>query len=169
MYKGHNMTLCVFELLKRKDFMEEVVQEVDKFFSEKKVEEISPSDLKSFVKLEAAIKETLRLYPQATIHPLISLKDSQIGDFYVPKSTVCAINTTFLHRSHIFWQKPNEFLPERWLEGFQETPLPEGVTREMVYAPFLKGRHTCIVRKFLIIFPFFLTPKKNKGNTFGKT
>ena len=38
--------------------------------------------------LTACIKETLRLYPQATAHPLTALEDTHLGDIFVPKD-VC--------------------------------------------------------------------------------
>lgn len=96
------------------------------------------SDWKKLPYTEAVIKEALRLYPPS--HAII--RDAQAEDnilgYPIQKGSTLFISAYGLHRNPRLWEKPNEFIPERF--------LIENPTQKYAYIPFGAGRHTCIGR-----------------------
>ena len=61
------------------------------------------------------------------------------GDFDVPKDTVVMINHWALHHDPKKWEKVEEFIPERFLDGNGKLgPKPEN------WLPFSAGRRVCL-------------------------
>jgi cytochrome P450 len=87
--------------------------------------------------LEAVLYEALRLYPPAPF--LLRKRASE-------KLSYSFIPIQAMHRSEEFWDKPDEFLPERWLTqaGTVITPPP-------YFLPFGAGPRVCIGRRFALI------------------
>ena len=67
--------------------------------------------------LEASIKESLRLYPSVPIFGRKASKDIVVNGTPVSKGTSVIAFTYKLHRNSKVWEKPNEFLPDRFLNG----------------------------------------------------
>nr|GMD66557.1 cytochrome P450 71A1-like [Ipomoea batatas] len=106
----------VFQELFRKPWIiEKAKEELDRVIGrERWVEE---KDLSQLPYIEAIVKETLRLHPVATLlPPHYSMEDCKVGGYEVPKGTVVFINVWSIGRDSKYWDKANEFLPERFLE-----------------------------------------------------
>lgn len=86
---------------------------------------------------EAVILETLRLYPpipQMAREVEVDLE----ADGRVLKAGFTAIISIYaLHRSRLYWERPDEFEPERFLDD-------EGQARRNVLLPFGSGPRGCI-------------------------
>ncbi|CAG2177656.1 unnamed protein product [Oppiella nova] len=73
--------------------------------------------------LNAVINETLRLAPSflrlfrvcVEDYPLGNT-DSQINSITIPAGTFMTVSTYTLHRDPKYWDNPNDFLPERWIQ-----------------------------------------------------
>eukprot|EP00980_Cylindrotheca_fusiformis_P002254 scaffold517_cov119-Cylindrotheca_fusiformis.AAC.37 len=100
--------------------------------------------------LDAVIKESMRLYPVA---PFVVRK--LIGDIPVfddgkvakpdpiavlPAGSLACIWIYGLHRNPLFWDKPEEFVPERWMNsGAKDIGQTNGA-----YMPFASGPRNCV-------------------------
>ena len=92
------------------------------------------------------LKETLRLQPTAPIFALQSKEDKEIlpGGYEIHKDDTILVLLTQLHRDPKVWDRPEEFLPERMLNGGFEN-LPSNA-----WKPFGNGQRGCIGRPFAI-------------------
>ena len=98
--------------------------------------------------LLAVIKETLRLFPTV---PMITREvtdqhDDGVCPRFKEETTFGVLLNLFgLHYNPKAWNKPNEFIPERWIDA----SIDEGVDlEERVYAPFALGKRACLGRQF---------------------
>ncbi|KAM3341955.1 ent-kaurene oxidase [Capsicum galapagoense] len=68
--------------------------------------------------LSAVFHETLRKYSPAPIVPLRYVhEDTQLGGYHIPEGTEIAINIYGCNRDKKVWESPDEWKPERFLEG----------------------------------------------------
>lgn len=84
----------------------------------------------------AIIEETLRLYPPIPILSRQAVKNERLGNHDVPKGAIVAVIPWLLHRHKLFWEKPDHFIPERFLP---ENPPPDKYS----YLPFSIGPRVC--------------------------
>ena len=94
------------------------------------------SDVPKLVYTRAIIEETLRLYPPIPILSRQSTKSEQIGEHFIPKGALLLVVPWLLHRHRLFWEKPDHFIPERFLPD--ATP-PDNY----LYIPFSVGPRVC--------------------------
>jgi cytochrome P450 len=93
------------------------------------------ADLPQLCWCRAVIQETLRLYPPVPLLPRQAREADRIGHIDVEKSALVMIAPWLLHRSPDLWDKPNHFLPERFLSGARIDPF--------AYIPFAVGPRIC--------------------------
>lgn len=100
--------------------------------------------------LDAVIKESMRLYPVA---PFVVRKlplDLSIPDesknpkscITIPKDTFACVWIYSLHRNPKLWHKPNEFIPDRWINPELQN-LDEG-QKTGSFIPFASGPRNCV-------------------------
>jgi cytochrome P450 len=93
------------------------------------------ADLPQLRWCRAVIQEALRLYPPVPLLPRQAREADRIGPIDVEKSALVMIAPWLLHRSPDLWDKPNHFLPERFLSGARIDPF--------AYIPFAVGPRIC--------------------------
>ncbi|KAH9000790.1 putative P450 monooxygenase [Lactarius hatsudake] len=87
--------------------------------------------------MTAVIKEGLRMFPSAVAHPrVVPPEGAVISGSFIPGGTVVGQSFVFVHRSPIMYERPEEFLPERWLG-------PEAKACEAALSVFSKGPRSC--------------------------
>lgn len=93
--------------------------------------------------MRAVVKETLRLHPPAPLLvPHLSLADCVVDGYHVPSGTRVIVNAWALGRDPGSWEKPEEFLPER----FMDSGSAAGVDikgNHFHLLPFGAGRRIC--------------------------
>ena len=99
-------------------------------------------DLARLPYTEMVVKESLRLYPPAFGVVREALKDCEIGAYQVPKGATLAMFQYAVHRDPRYFDRPEEFIPERWENDFAKT-LPR-----CAYFPFSVGPRVCIGNTF---------------------
>ncbi|KAL1852000.1 hypothetical protein Daus18300_012355 [Diaporthe australafricana] len=105
----------------------------------------NPNLLNQMPYTSAVIKETLRLYPPAATaragEPGAYLTHPDTGKAY-PTEGLLLWSTSFaMHRMEAYWERPDEFLPERWLTRGEGDPLHP---RKNAWRPFELGPRNCI-------------------------
>ncbi|MEV4454975.1 cytochrome P450 [Microbispora sp. NPDC049633] len=90
--------------------------------------------------MRAVFDELLRLYPPGWILPRMAAKPGLLGDVPIEAGATLLISPFVTHRLEEFWDRPEEFDPERFAEGAQER------RHRYAYFPFGGGPHVCIGR-----------------------
>ncbi|MFK3985073.1 cytochrome P450 [Micromonospora sp. NPDC050397] len=85
---------------------------------------------------EAVVKEVLRLYPPVWLMTRTARTATNLGDWSLRPGDDVLLNPYLIHRDPRWWQRPDEFDPDRWLNGRPAT----GTT----YLPFGAGPRVCI-------------------------
>ena len=87
---------------------------------------------------ESVVKESMRLYPPAWGIGREALRECDIGGYRVPRGTQVFAFTWVTHRDERFFERPEEFRPERWTDDLTRR-LPK-----FAYFPFGGGPRVCI-------------------------
>ena len=103
------------------------------------------ADLMRLPYLHAVVNEILRLYPPAYIVARTSIEGCQIGGYDFPAGTTFLMSQWVTHRDPRYFEDPEAFRPERWLDGLADR-LPAGA-----YFPFGDGPRRCIGQGFAML------------------
>jgi cytochrome P450 len=90
----------------------------------------------------AVFEESMRLYPPAPSLNRAALGDDEVGGVTIPKGATVLVMPWILHRHQRLWDRPDEFVPERFLPGAREA-----IDRYQ-YLPFGAGPRVCIGQYF---------------------
>lgn len=145
---GHETTALTlswfFHLLaKHPDIQEKIAAEL----SANNFEFKNSLSLSQYPYLMATINETMRLYPSGWILARSSSEDASVGGFMVKKGCTVAVSPLVTHRDPRWWTNPEEFIPERFLEGhalFNQAP-------KNAFIPFSIGKRNCIGARFALL------------------
>ncbi|KAI3733226.1 hypothetical protein L1987_64446 [Smallanthus sonchifolius] len=124
-------------LIKNPDSLKKVQQEVRNAVGKKG--RVQEDDLYKLDYLKAVIKETFRLYPAL---PLLVPHESRdrciLQGYEIPRKTLVYVNAWAVGRDPKFWERPEEFEPERFMRSSVDY---KGADFELI--PFGSGRRGC--------------------------
>jgi cytochrome P450 len=103
------------------------------------------ADLARLPYLQAVMNETLRLYPPAYITAREAIEPVALGGYEFTSGTAFLLSQWVSHRSPRFFDEPDVYKPERWLDGLAGR-LPPGA-----YFPFGDGPRRCIGQGFALL------------------
>ena len=86
--------------------------------------------------------ETLRLHPPVPAGFRVAKKSTNIGKYQIPKGTIIALDLANTNWNEKHWEKPFEFIPERFAMNFEERQKTES---DFTWVPFSMGNRKCIV------------------------
>jgi cytochrome P450 len=95
--------------------------------------------MEDVVRLEytnAAVRETLRLYPPAWMFVRLAAEDDVIRGYRIPKGTAVMLSPYVMHRQSAFWPDPERFDPVRFV---RDPTLGMGAVKNWAYMPFGGG------------------------------
>ena len=96
---------------------------------------VSAADLKQMPYTRRVLDEVLRMYPPGWILTRRALEDDHLGGYEIPKGTHVVVSPYYLHRNPDYWDEPDRFDPDRFLEPPRH---------KRVYMPFGAGPRRCI-------------------------
>nr|ADD84652.1 CYP92A45 [Scoparia dulcis] len=100
---------------------------------------VEEEDFSQLPYLEAIIKESMRLHPiAALLAPHLAMEDCNVAGYDISKGTVVMINNWSLGRDPKAWDKPEEFMPERFM--VEEIDM---LGSNFALLPFGSGRRMC--------------------------
>ncbi|XP_009612398.1 cytochrome P450 97B2, chloroplastic isoform X1 [Nicotiana tomentosiformis] len=165
------LTWAVFLLAQHPVKMKKAQTEIDAVLGQGRT---TFESLKKLEYLRLIVVESLRLYPQPPLLIRRSLKSDKLpggynGDkdgYEIPAGTDVFLSVYNLHRSPYFWDKPNEFEPERFLvpkessiEGWagfdpSRSPgalYPNEIISDFAFLPFGGGPRKCVGDQFALM------------------
>lgn len=86
----------------------------------------------------AAMKESMRLHPPAPLLYREVENAFELGGFEFARDTAVWVSPQLLHNDARYFQRPHQFLPERFMEA------RPAVTCGLIYLPFGAGRRACV-------------------------
>jgi cytochrome P450 len=94
---------------------------------------------------EAVVLEAMRLYPPAYVVGREAAEECTVAGYRVPRRMTLLMSQWVVHRDGRFFEAPEKFRPERWLDGLAER-LPK-----YAYFPFGGGPRVCIGNTFAMM------------------
>ncbi|KAB1221843.1 Cytochrome P450 77A3 [Morella rubra] len=104
---------------------------------------VTESDVEKMSYLQAVVKETFRRHPPS--HFVLShaaTKETKLGGYTIPEDASVEFYTAWLTEDPGLWKDPDEFRPERFLEG-DGVDVDVTGTRGVKMVPFGAGRRIC--------------------------
>jgi cytochrome P450 len=92
----------------------------------------------------AVALESLRLFPTSLSTVRTTLRPAHLGTAEIPKGSTVVVVYWTIHRDERWWERPEEFAPERWLAGAD-------VERPYAYLSFGAGHHRCPARSLALL------------------
>ncbi len=133
---AHTLSFAVGELASNPRVFQKAQSIVDKAWQSQG--QINVESLKELNYIRAIVKETLRLYPVASgSTSLETIRDTVIDGIKVPQGTKVSWSMFGAGRNPEIYAQPEEFLPERWLEG-------DKLHNSLPMLNFGSGYHKCL-------------------------
>lgn len=111
-------------------------------------DELSIAAVSKMPRTRAVLAESLRLRPPAWVVDRITVEDTVVGDFVIPKGESILASQYMMHRDDRYWTDPEDFRPDRWIDdsgAYTEKIVPRGV-----YFPFGFAARKCIGDRFAL-------------------
>ena len=149
MFAGHHTTSgtaawTLIELLRHPDYAKQVVAELDNLYSDGS--DISFGALRQIPKLEAVLKETLRLHPPLIILLRVARGEFEVGGYRIAENDLVAATPAISNRIAEDFPNPDTFDPERYID-----PNQEDIVNRWTWIPFGAGRHRCVGAAFALM------------------
>jgi sterol 14-demethylase len=149
MFAGHHTTSgtaawTLIELLRHPEVMADVVAELDALYA--KGEEVSYQALRAMPRLEAAIKEALRLHPPLILVLRVAKRDLEVAGHHIAAGKLVGASLAVSNRMAEDFPDPDAFVPARYLEGREED-----TANPWTWIPFGAGRHRCVGAAFAMM------------------
>ena len=104
---------------------------------------LTPEDYPRLKYTEQILAESMRLFPPAWTIGRLATEEHEFAGYKIPKKSLVLASQFVMHHDARFWEKPDEFLPERW----EKLSIKEAGNK-FIYFPFSKGVRSCIGESF---------------------
>ena len=149
MFAGHHTSSgtaawTLIELLRHPEVMAEVTAELDDLYADGSA--VSFQALREIPRLEAALKETLRLHPPLILLLRVAQEEIELGGHVVPAGTMVGATPRVSNRIPEDFPDPERFDPGRYLD-----PRQEDLLNRWTWIPFGAGKHRCVGSAFAMM------------------
>jgi len=100
----------------------------------------SVNDIPKLIYTAQIAMETLRLYPSIWTFGRRNIEEDELAGYRIPPGTDLAIVPYVTHRNPLYWERPEQFDPDRFAPGNE--------IDKFHYYPFATGPRNCIGHKF---------------------
>ncbi|KAH9715897.1 hypothetical protein WN944_022658 [Citrus x changshan-huyou] len=100
---------------------------------------VDEDDLETLQYLKAVLKETFRLQPPVPLIPRSTTEECVVDGHKIEAKTLAYVNTLAIGRDSEVWDKPDEFIPERFIG----TDCVDFQGQHFQLLPFGSGRRIC--------------------------
>ncbi|XP_068759396.1 cholesterol 24-hydroxylase-like [Montipora capricornis] len=135
---SNQLSFTLYEILRHSEVEERILQEIETVLGSRQFVEYK--DLGNLQYLGQTLKEGLRLHPSVDATARRTVKDENLGGYFIPSGTPVTFSWFILHRLPESWPEPKKFDPERFSPG---TKSPSH-GQFLPYFPFSLGPRTCI-------------------------
>ncbi|XP_075161910.1 putative cytochrome P450 12c1, mitochondrial [Haematobia irritans] len=107
-------------------------------------------NMKNLPYLRAFIKESIRMYPLIFGNMRSTGMDLSLGGYQIPKHTHVIMASNLLLQDEKYFNRPKEFLPERWLRSGDADPADGASIKSsnpFIFLPFGFGPRSCIGKR----------------------
>ncbi|KAJ4968877.1 hypothetical protein NE237_015578 [Protea cynaroides] len=109
---ANTMECAMVELISKPTMIRKAQEEVRKVVGKKSM--VQEGDILQMNYLKSIVKETLRLHCPPLLVPRESIEDTIVKGYHIPAKTKVLINAWAINRDPKLWDKPEEFIPERY-------------------------------------------------------
>jgi len=148
MFEGHDTTACgimwtIYLFAKYPDYQAKIREEIRAVLEKNLIPQ--KDQLNKLPILAAFLKESHRLYPPVPVISRLLDEPVEIKGHILPKGVNVRISPWDVHRNPHVWKDPNDFKPERFMEGTLENE-----NNPFAYIPFAAGKRNCIGQHFAV-------------------
>lgn len=149
MFAGHHTTSgtaawTLIELLRHPEELAAVRAELDELFADG--EGVSYHALRAMPRLEAVVKEALRLHPPLILLLRVAQEDIEVGGRLIRAGKMVGASPAISNRIPEAFDDPEVFRPGRYLEE-----PPADADNPWNWIPFGAGRHRCVGAQFAMM------------------
>ena len=149
MFAGHHTSSgtaawTLIELLRHPEVLSDVTAELDDLYADGS--DVSFQALREIPRLEAALKETLRLHPPLILLLRVAKEELEVGGHTIPVGTMVGATPKVSNRIPEDFPEPRLFDPGRYLD-----PRQEDLANRWTWIPFGAGRHRCVGDAFAMM------------------
>jgi sterol 14-demethylase len=149
MFAGHHTTSgtaawTLIELLRHPQEMAAVVAELDELYAGGA--SVSFQALREMPRLEAAVKEALRLHPPLILLLRVATQDLEVGGYRVRAGDLVAASPAVSNRLSPDFPDADAYVPSRYLD-----PRREDDVNPWTWIPFGGGKHRCVGAAFAMM------------------
>ncbi|KAK3594417.1 hypothetical protein CHS0354_037442 [Potamilus streckersoni] len=169
LFEGHDTTASaiswiLYSLAKHQDIQEKVLAELDSVLEGRDTDNLQWNDLNKLEYLTMVIKEGMRDHCPVPFIQRQFTKDFELEGKTFPAGTCVSIHMFGLHHNETVWEKPMEFIPERFskentakMDTYQFVPFSAG-PRNCIGQHFAMNEEKVILAKLVHRYKFELDP-----------
>lgn len=139
---AHALSWGILQLKKHPEMMEKIRQEAEEVLGD------APPTFDKIMALtytRAVVDEILRFYPSAWTVSRSNVDTVEFDGITFPPDTQFMIPIHAIHHSERYWEQPEKFMPERFMQG------PFKGEEKLKYIPFGAGPRMCIGWNFALV------------------
>ncbi|MEV6068612.1 cytochrome P450 [Nocardia sp. NPDC052001] len=149
MFAGHHTTSgtaawTIIELLRNPEVLGSVVTELDELYADGA--DVSFHALRQIPRLEAVLKEVLRMHPPLIILMRVAQDEFEVCGHRIAPGDLVAATPAVSNRIPEDFPNPNIFDPARYID-----PNQEDLVNRWTWIPFGAGRHRCVGAAFALM------------------
>ncbi|GES83213.1 cytochrome P450 [Rhizophagus clarus] len=141
---ANTISYIIYYLAHNPDVKKKMLDEIDRVFKDDKTRPITENDYHNLKYCEAIAKEVSRIFSVVITFPRCLEKPEEIAGYQWPANTSIRISIDAIHHNNEYWEEPEKFNPERWLnEDFEP--------KKNSFIAFGGGLRICPGRKLAMI------------------